>query len=425
MAIRTRIIPLVFGMFLASVLIGAAAGISLGTDWKQTPVLADNTFSGVTLTPDGSKVFSGGSQLVVRSWDGSTQWGGQAGFVAAMSPDGYYVVTSSGNTVTLLNVSGTQLWSRNMDGQVRAVAVAPNATVVISADDKGNYNSWTANGEFSGRNQSDLVRRLVFSPAGDIVVATTERGIRFYSPGLEPVWTDSRPGSIDDLIVISSDGSTIITAGGSRVSSHTSNGLLNWQADTGTAAINDIACNGDCSLIVVASQDNSVQGLDRYGKTHWKFSTGQWANAVGTSFSGSVVAAGANDGTLFILDHGGNLLTKQKLSGRIQPRSIGVSRDGSRIAVADQYNLYGMSLVGVSAGSTGSDTVFVAAPLNPVTKTPTMIATVVTILPEETVVAAEETEAGPVATTTKSPGSAGLVAAGIVVAVCLFWIRKR
>ncbi|MDD1685468.1 WD40 repeat domain-containing protein [Methanoregula sp.] len=383
-------------LLLSACLVGTAAATSLGIDWKQSPILADNVFSGVTITPDASKVFSGGSQLLVRNWEGDAHWGGQVGFIAAMSADGQYIVSSSGSTITLLNTSGSQIWSRNMDGQIKAVAVSKNGSFVISADDKGNYNSWATNGDFYGRNKTDIVKKMAIAPSGDLVVVTTDAGIRFFAPDLEPVWTDPRAGSLDDYIQIADDGSTIITAGGSRVSSHTRKGLLNWQAEVTKDTINDLACSEDCSLIVVGSQDNAVRGLDRYGKTHWTYSTGQWANAVATSRNGAVVAAGANDGTLFVFDHNGNLLTKRSFDSRIQPRTLAVSRDGSRIAVADQYYLYGLTLTGVSGSDADSDTIFVAASLNPVPKT--TVTTVATLVPVVTGTVLETTTATPAAT---------------------------
>jgi len=415
-----RVYLLVSGMILASFLVGTVAAVSLGVDWKQAPILTDNTFSGVTLTPNGSIVYSGGSQLLVRSWDGNFHWGGQSGFVAAMSADGNYVVTSMGNTVTLLNASGAQVWSRNMEGQVRAVAVAANGTFVISADDLGNYNSWWSNGDFSGRNKTDVVKHLAIAPSGNLVVATTDGGIRFFTPGLEPVWSDNRSGSLDEYIAISADGSTIITAGDRRLSSHTGNGELNWQADVTDAAINDVACSEDCSLIVVGSQDNTVKGIDRYGKTHWTYPTGQWTNAVGVSRSGAIIAAGANDGTLFILDHGGRLQTMRKLDGRIQVRSVAVSNDGTRVVAADLYNLYGMSLVGVTPGDTVPDTIFVAATLNPVAKTTTVPPA--TMVPEVT---AGADQIPLPATTKQSPAAPWVVVTALAGALYLMRRQDR
>ncbi|MCK9630030.1 MAG: hypothetical protein M0R30_00145 [Methanoregula sp.] len=406
---------------IAACFTGTVAAASLGIDWRQAPMLADNVFSGVTITPDASKVYSGGSQLLVRSWDGDVHWGGQAGFIADMSADGNYVVTSSGNTVTLLNVSGIQVWSRNMEGTIKAVAVAPNASFVISVDDKGNYNSWASNGEFIGRNKTDVVKQVAIAPGGDLVVATTDAGIRFFTSSLEPVWTDSRAGSLDTYIVISDDGSTVITAGGSRVSSHTRKGAFNWQFDVSDAAINDIACSQDCSIIVVGSQDNTVRAIDRYGKVHWTYKTGQWANAVSVSRSGSVIAVGANDGTVLILNNGGRLQTQRKFDSRIQPRSIAVSSDGSKVVAADQYYLYGLTLSGISPTETTSDTVFVAATLNPVRTAATTVATTAPVV-EETV---EETTAPTPLPTKQSPVGVWITIPAVAGALCLIRRPQR
>jgi WD40 repeat protein len=397
-------------LVIATCIIGAAAAVSVGVDWRQAPTLTENRFFNIVITPDASTVFAAGSQLLVRSWDGETHWGGQAGFNAAMSEDGKYVVAANDITITLYNATGSQVWSRNMNGQVRAVAIAPDASFVISADDMGNYNTWSSNGELIGRNKTDVAKRVAIAPTGNLVVMTTEKGMRYTTPSLQPVWTDSQEGSLDDMILISADGATVITAGGSRLSSHSRNGTLNWKTDVTDTAINDVACSDDCSLIVVGTQDNSVKGIDRYGKTHWTYKTGQWTNAVGMSRNGGIIAAGANDGSLFILDHNGNLLTKKTFDSRIQPRSVAVSRDGTRIVVADRFYLYGLPVFGTTASVIPDETVFIAPTLNPVPKT--TITTVATTMPvvEE---AAEETAVPTPTPVKKSPAGILIVLSAI------------
>lgn len=395
-------------LVIAACIISTVSAASLGIDWKQNPLISDNTFSRISLNPDASRVFSGGSQLLVRSWDNSVHWGGAAGFVAAMSADGGYVVSSSGNTVTRYNGDGQQIWSRNMNGQIQAVAVSANGSYVIAADDSGNYHSWAPNGDYYGMNKtSEVAKQLAISPTGEFFVATTTSGMRYYSPSLKPLWTDNRSGSLDEYIVISDDGETVITAGGTRLSSHTKTGVLAWQADVTDAAINDLACNADCSIIITGSQDNTVRGIDRYGKIHWEFDTGQWPNAVASSRGGDVIAAGANDGTLYILDHSGSLLTKRKFESRIQPRTLAVSRAGTRIVVADQHAMYGLNLIGMNGDT--SDTIFVAAPLNPVPVTTTALPTIAppeVTMPEEV----RPTETAAPATTAKaSPTAPGML----------------
>jgi WD40 repeat protein len=228
-----------------------------------------------------------------------------------------------------------------MGGPVRALAISPDGALVVSADDNGNINSWYRNGEFYARNQTALVKQLAISPKGTLVVATTETGLKFLTPALDPVWSDTKNGSIDTDILFSNDGSTIITSGGRRVSSHTNTGVLNWMNDITGDAITSIGCSYDCSVIVIGNQDGSVQAMDRYGKVHWSYPAGQWVNTVAVSQDASVIAAAGIDQNLYVLDHGGRLLAKKKMDTIIHSRSLTVSPNGRRIVVADEYALNG------------------------------------------------------------------------------------
>jgi WD40 repeat protein len=340
-----RIHLLVISCILAGCLIGTVGAASLGIDWKERPP-AESTFSGVSISQNGSIVYAGGHQMYVRSWNGEHHWGGRLATIAAMSADGEHVVQSLAKTVVLLDQNGVESWSRTMGGNIQAVAIAGNGSFVISADDEGNLNAWGPNGEFYGRNRNATARALAISPSGDLVVIATDRGLRFYTPALDLVWMDNQTDSQDSFVIISNDGSTVITAGANRVTSHKRDGTLNWQKEITEQPIIDIGCSYDCSAIFVGSQDKEVAALDRYGIVHWTFPTDQWVNAVGVSRDASVIAVGGNDRNLYILNHGGNLITQRKTDAIIQPRSIAVSSDGKRIVVADQNQLYGFALIG-------------------------------------------------------------------------------
>jgi DNA-binding beta-propeller fold protein YncE len=155
---------------------------------------------------------------------------------------------------------------------------------------------------------------------------------------------DFKNGSIDTDIIFSGDGSMVITSGGTRVSSHTNTGTLNWMIDVTGDAITGMACSYDCSVSVIGCQDGSVQAMDRYGKIHWTYPAGQWTNSVAVSRDARVIVAAGIDRNLYVLDHGGRLLLKKKMNTIIHPRSLAVSPDGKRIAVADEYALYGLTL---------------------------------------------------------------------------------
>jgi WD40 repeat protein len=153
-----------------------------------------------------------------------------------------------------------------------------------------------------------------------------------------------------------------------------------------------MACSDDCTSIVLGSQEGKVWNLNNQGETRWTYPAGSWINGVGVSRDGSVIAAGALDGTLYILDKDGNLLTKTKTDTNIQQRSVGVSRGGNRIVVADQGALYGFDLLG-EPEVTSRETITPATQSPATSSTPLPVkttlpknvqSTIVTTLPEPT-----------------------------------------
>jgi len=325
---------------------GIVTAAGLAHTWKERPT-ADTSFSGVMFSADGSIVFAGGDQMFVRSWEGDKHWGGRSGTLAVMSADGNYVISGIGNRIQMIANNGSELWVRNMNAQVRAVAISGNGSLIISADNSGIIRSWGVNDESWGATQTDLVKQIAISPSGSHVVVTSEVGLKFFTPFLDQIWADNKSGSLDSFIEISADGSTVITSGENRVSSHTSSGVLNWMKVVTQDAITDMACSDDCTTIVLGSQDGNVWVLNQLGQLQWKYPAGTWINSVGVSRDGSVIVAGALDRNLYILDKDGQLLAKTRTDTNIQKRSVAVSRDGKRIAVADQGALYGFELLGV------------------------------------------------------------------------------
>ena len=347
-------IDLVFGGFLFLIsIIGMATAADLGHAWEEKTI-GDNFFSGIIISTNGSMVFSGGSQILVRSWDGKTNWGGWSGYDASMSADGNRIISALENKIRLIDRNGGEIWTKSMNNPwevnrntIRAVAISDNGSIVVAADDRGFIRSWNSKGETLGSNETDLVKKIVISPSLSFIVATTETGLKFFSPKMDQYWAEKTFESLDTFIAISADGSTVITSGGRRVSSHDKSGDLNWKRDVTDEAITDMACSSDCSAIVLGSQDGTVLILNQLGQEQWKYPAGSWINGVGVSRDGTVIAAGTLDRNLYILDKEGHLLGKTRIDTIIQPRSIAVSGDGKHIVVADQVALYGFEFVGV------------------------------------------------------------------------------
>ena len=330
-------------ILLACGLAAPVSAVGLIQDWKEVPY-GTGLFSGVAFSSDNNVVYAGGNQMLLRTWTGDRRWGGKAGTIAAMSADGNYVISAVGDSVVMYDRDGIDLWTRNFDKRVRAVAIATNGSFVIEADDSGLVQSWARNGDFIGRNKTENVKSLKISRDGSLVVMATDAGLRFVTPALNPIWEDTKNGNWDELIAISADSSTVITAGGTRLSSHTPTGSLNWMKDITTTAITDMAASANCDVIVVGDQGGKVHLINRFGLERLSYPAGQWVNAVGVSGDGRLIAAASVERMLYVLDGNGNLAAQLKADNIIQPRSLAVSNDGRRIAFADQTNLLGFTV---------------------------------------------------------------------------------
>jgi hypothetical protein len=339
-----RIYGVITGFLVVISLIGGVTAVSLAPGWQEHPA-DDATFSGAILSTDGSIVFAGGNQLLVRSWNGDTRWSGLSGTVATMSPDGNYIVSALSDNVRTFNRTGNVIWNRITGSPFRAVAVSSDGSLVIAADDRGYVRSWTINGKSLGvDNETDQVKHIVISPSQSLVAVSTKDSLKVFSPEMNLIWEKKSLGDRDSFIAFSADSSTLILAGENQVSSYTTKGLLNWEKEITNNFIIDMACSDDCSTIVLGSQDGNVWVLNKEGQIQWTYPAGTWVTGAGVSRDGSVIVAGALDGTVYILDKNGNLLAQTKTDSPIQQRSIAVNADGTRIVVIAERTMYGYIL---------------------------------------------------------------------------------
>jgi WD40 repeat protein len=363
---RFRIQLIISGFLLIMSLTGIVTAAGLVKSWEERSTL-DNPFSGVVISKDNSTVYAGGSQIFVRTWEGERKWLGWSGVLASMSEDENYFVSALGNRIQLDDKNGNDLRIVSVDTQVRAVALSGDGSIIVGADDSGNIYSWRANSNKRYLINTDLVKQMAYSPSDSFIVVTTEAGLAYYTPYMEEIFVDNQSGSLESFIEISSDSSTVMTSGDTRVSSHTNSGVLNWRKDVTQNAIIDMACSDDCSTIVLGSQDENVLVLDKNGQIQWKYPTGSWVNGVGVSGDGSIIAASTQDRNLYVLNKEGRLIAKTTTDTAIQPLSVAVSGDGKRIVTVDQIALYGFELTGVPEVTPGE--IFTPEPVITATST--------------------------------------------------------
>ncbi len=344
---RFRINLVITGFLLVICIIGIATAVNLAHTWKEQPAF-DGSFSGLMFSSDGSMVFASGSQILVRSWNGDIHWGGRSGTVAAMNSEGTRVISALDSSVRVYDKNGEEVWTRILGSSpIRAVAVSKDGSLILGANDEGYIQAWDMNGTKGGLNKTDLVKKIAISPSQTLIVATTEAGLKFFSPKMEQIWADDREGTLDSFIAFSADSRTVITSGDKRVWSHTGTGELNWMKEVTQRGITDMACSDDLTSIVLGRKDGDVLVLNENGQERWKYPADSWIEGVGVSSDGSIIAAGALDGSLYILDRNGRLLVKTTTDKVIQQGSVTVSRNGRHILVADEGSLYGFDLLGL------------------------------------------------------------------------------
>ena len=108
MSKRFRMNLIIAGFPLMICLIGIVTAAGLAHTWKERPA-GDGSFSGVLFSTDGSTVYAGGNQILVRSWNGDKRWGGLSGTLATMSADGNRVISAIDNSIRVFDNTGQEI----------------------------------------------------------------------------------------------------------------------------------------------------------------------------------------------------------------------------------------------------------------------------------------------------------------------------
>jgi len=360
----------------------------------------------VVVSADGSTVVAGGDQLIAVSRDGKKRWSGWSSVLMDISRDGSYIATSQAQTVRLFSGSGTQIWTQSLDTPVTDLSMSPDGAYIV-ASSTGIVRTFYNSGMGLGSNATPMVNHIKISPNKDQIIITTAKDLRRVNLSIVPEWYDTN--STQDLVDISADGTLFVTATYNRIRLYYGSGALVWDRTITGGNTLALAYSRDGSTIVTGRDDRTVRVLDKNGTLLWTATTGDWVTSVAVSDDGSTVLAGSRDKNLYGYDKSGNLLGTFTATAPIQSHSVGVSGDGSVIAVVDTSAVYGFSR-----------SQFTPAPVVTTLQTPVTIVTVTTPLPVTT--SATPTPVPPTSATTKAGISLMIPLLSLVILV--FWSKR-
>ena len=261
----------------------------------------------------------------IRFFDanGSQQWLVNTGWITALAVAGQPGRIAAGNAAGDLAV---------LDSYGDEVALFDDfpksyGICTLALSDDGKY------GAYANAERNPQVKYITLSSRSKKVFARPYRATTTYA--------DSDPIR---QVAISGDGAYIATAGGdgSRgpVTLYSKGGTLLWQH--AAARTHDLALNGNGSRIFTAGDDGYLTCYDRAGNASWAYDAGAPVRSIAYSPERKVLAAGTQDGNLFLFSETGDLLWTGRVAcfptGAIS--RVVISRDGEALAaLADLHCL--------------------------------------------------------------------------------------
>lgn len=317
----------------------APASCSATPLWRVAgPTSGD--LSGVVISEDGSTIIVGGDQMISLTTDGRKRWSGWSATCLAVSSNGDNILSSQGPVLRLISSLGEIVWEQPIDTAITDISMAPNGSVIAAAGG-GRIRTMKLSGDPIASNASMSVNHIRIMPDGGRILITTTRNAQLSNFSLISDWTDTNV--TQNLVAVSGDGSTIVTATENRVRMYNGTGKFLWEKKLPHGVAEALAYSRDGSTIVVGMDDSMVHVLNRNGAGIWSDQASNWITSVAVSNDGNTIAAGSMDKKLSVFNHGGILLGNYSAKSAIGFNSVAVTGDGSLIVLVDQSAVYGFS----------------------------------------------------------------------------------
>jgi WD40 repeat protein len=309
---------------------------------------ANKEISDISLSSDGSTIIVGGERIYCLSAEGDLIWNEWFCDQIDISSNGEYIVYSSGNTLTLKNKNGTQIWAKNL-GKITDIAISPNGWRIVASDIGCTVYFFNRSGELIAEKNimhrdASRVQDLEVTGNGERAIVLTDKGWYFFTIDgrlmrkEEDDPEDGMRGNGGSLVAISSKGRTFVSVEDYDVKYY-HNGSLVWK-NRFRDPITCIALSTDGSYVAVGSQDNAVHFLDSGGKELWKYSTGFWIRDIDIAADGSTIIAGSMDNRAYLFDTNGTVLATIDAGAWVD--HVGITPDGSFAVAASKLSVVGI-----------------------------------------------------------------------------------
>ena len=341
-------------LLLAALPAGALAGSPLWTHSVPSEI------TGLSLTPDGSYVLTGGDRLCLLAGNGTPLWQEWTAGLTACSADGRLIAGAAGPSLTLFGRDAAVIWRRDLPSAAVALALFPDGKRVVAADRFGKVYFYDADGTLratadtrgdpdDGVEALSGIRDVALSGKGEYVAIISTRGLFYYTGAGRSLWAleDSLTGGT--AVAVSGTGNEIAAASDASVRLLNRTGATLWTHRC-PRPVTALAIAQDGSRVVFGLQDNTLTCFDREGGAVWTFAAGGWIRDVAVSQDGSRVLAGSMDGRAYLLDGAGRLLDTYALNGWVN--HVALTADGTTGVVASLHEVIRVSTTAVTPSST-------------------------------------------------------------------------
>ena len=282
---------------------------------EKTVILAHAvTVSSVGWSPDGGHFLTGFSNGAVRVWNATTSNNtltlkhANRVHAVAWSPTGEQILTTTGRTVHVRDVTYNRTLSLNHSEWVSVVAWSPNGRLILTASTDGTTQVWdAATGDNVLKIKHDIqVQTAAWSyDSKRIVTVLGNHTVRVWTIDGKNSLTLTRAGRVD-AVAWSHDGELILTVSHDqhmRAWDSTTGKCLSVLMLQGAAPFSAIAWSPDEQRILTGSQDGTARIWDATtGDNTLTLAHTNWVTAVAWSPDGHHILTGSQDGTIRIWD---------------------------------------------------------------------------------------------------------------------------